>query len=101
MTPFSSMTNIPSLIVLNTVSQVLDHYFALAVDPSTPMYVRMTMIERIEKYAKDGSAIRIPKGSTYFTMKYRVYKDEPEDLMKVNKEKMHAGSPIGSCGHFH
>lgn len=94
-------TTMQELIVLNTVSQVLDHYFALAVDPSTPMYVRMTMIERIEKYATDGSAIRIPKGSTYFTLKYRIYKDEPADLMKVKKEKMPDGSPIGSCGHFH
>lgn len=96
-----SRSPIQELITLNTKAQVLDHYFALAADPSTPMFVRMTMIERIEKYAEDGSTIRSTKASTYFTMKYRIFKDEPKNLIKVNKEKMPDGSPIGSSSHFH
>lgn len=89
------------LIILNTVSQVLDHYFALAVNEKTPTFVRMALIQRIEKYAADGSSIRSVPGSTYFTMKYRIYKNTPSALIKVEKLNMPDGSPIGACGHFH
>ena len=92
---------IQEMIILNTVAQCLDNYFALAVDETTPNYVRMLIIEKIEDYAEDGSPIRSQKGSRYFTMKYRIYKNTPEQLREFKKEKMPDGSPIGSCNHVH
>lgn len=89
------------LIILNTIAQVFDHYFSLAVDDNTPNYVRVAIINKIEQYAKDGSPIRSVSGSNYFTMKYRVYKNTPKELLKVTPVSIPDGSPIGSCGHAH
>jgi hypothetical protein len=94
-------TKMQELIVLNTAAQVLDHIFSMAVDNRTPTFVRMTLINHIEQYATDGSPIRSVPASTYFTMKYRIFKDEPSSLLKKKPYKMPDGSPIGSCGHYH